>query len=77
MGKYKCVIWSDSSLGREYEVDTVSSIKAARELGRCEFGEVVEIRRKRTDQLLSRCFWSPELHDWRRCFIPRNRVVYD
>ena len=54
MPKYKCVIYSDSSFPREYEVDSMSAMKAAKELGRCEFGEIVEIRRKKTDQLLAR-----------------------
>lgn len=58
MPKYKCVIYSDSSNPREYEVDTMSAMKAAQELGRCEFGEVVEIRRKRTNQLLSCAVWE-------------------
>ena len=58
MPKYKCVVYSDSSLPREYEVDSMSAMKAAKKFGRCEFGEVVEIRRKRTNQLLSRVAWE-------------------
>lgn len=56
---YKCVIWSNSSHPREYEVHTRSAVKAGLEFGRCEFGEVVEIRRKRTDELLSKAAWEP------------------
>lgn len=77
MPKYRCVIWSNSSLGREYEVETTSACKAAMKYGRCEFGEVVEIHRKRTNQLLSRAEWSPELHNYYNCYIPIRRVIYE
>lgn len=44
MNKYKCIIWSNSSNGREYVVNTRSAYKAAQKYGRCEGGEVVQIR---------------------------------
>lgn len=75
MPKYRCVIWSDSSLGREYEVETTSACKAAMKYGRCEFGEVVEIHRKRTNQLLSRAEWGGR--GYYNCYIPKGRVIYE
>lgn len=56
---YKCIIWSNSSHEREYDVQTRSAYKAAQELGRCEGGEVVEIR-SRSGRVLSRAKWTPE-----------------
>lgn len=56
---YKCIIWSNSSNGREYETATRSAIKAAAEFGRCEGGEVVEIRNQ-SGRVLSRAQWTPE-----------------
>lgn len=57
---YKCIIWSNSSHAREYDVTTKSAYKAAQELGRCEGGEVVEIRTVKSDRLISRAQWTPE-----------------
>lgn len=57
---YKCVIWSNSSNGREYEVKTKSAMKAAAELGRCEGGEVVQIETMTTGRVISRVKWTPE-----------------
>ena len=56
---YICQIWSNSSLGREYDVKTRSAYKAAQELGRCEGGEVVTICTK-SGRELSRAIWTPE-----------------
>ena len=56
---YKCIITSDSSAGREYEVSTKSAYKAALELGRCEGGETVTITTK-SGRELSRVIWTPE-----------------
>lgn len=56
---YICKIWSNSSLGREYDVNTKSAMKAAQELGRCEGGEVVTITTKGGREL-SRVIWTPE-----------------
>lgn len=57
---YTCIIWSNSSHAREYEVTTKSAYNAAQKLGRCEGGEVVEIRAVKSNRLLSRVRWSPE-----------------
>lgn len=56
---YKCIITSDSSSGREYDVNTKSAYKAAQELGRCEGGETVTITTKGGREL-SRVIWTPE-----------------
>ena len=56
---YICKIWSDSSAGREYDVNTKSAMKAAQELGRCEGGETVTITTKGGREL-SRVIWTPE-----------------
>ena len=56
---YKCVIWSNSSTGREYEVHTRSALKAAQMYGRCEGGEVVQIR-TRSGKVISEARWTPE-----------------
>ena len=56
---YKCIIWSNSTHGREYEVSTKSAMKAAVELGRCEGGEVVQIQTA-TGRILSEVRWTPE-----------------
>ncbi len=72
--KYKCVIYSNSSLGREYEVDSQSAMKAAENYGRCESGEVVSVYRKRTGQLLSRVSW--EYGAWHHVYIGKG-VRYD
>lgn len=56
---YKCIITSNSSAGREYDVNTKSAMKAAQELGRCEGGETVTITTKGGREL-SRVIWTPE-----------------
>ena len=60
MKKYKCVIWSDSSYPREYEVSTRSAMKAAKDLGHCEGGEVVQIETLTTGRVLSSVIRNPE-----------------
>ena len=56
---YKCIITSNSSWGREYDVTTRSAYKAAQELGRCEGGEKVTITTQ-SGRELSRVIWTPE-----------------
>lgn len=56
----KCVIWSDSSFPREYQVCTKSAMVAAKELGRCEGGEMVQIETMRAGRVISRVQWTPE-----------------
>jgi len=57
---YKCIIWSNSSNGREYAVNTKSAYKAAQEYGRCEGGEVVQIRTTSSGKVISEVRWTPE-----------------
>ena len=59
MTKYKCTIWSNNSREREYDVDTVSAIKAAQMYGRCEDGEVVQIRTA-SGKLINEARWTPK-----------------
>lgn len=56
----KCVIWSNSSYPREYRVHTRSAMTAAKEFGRCESGEVVQIETMTTGRVISRVQWTPE-----------------
>lgn len=59
MKSYKCYVWSNSSHEREYDVHTSSAYKAALELGRCEGGEIVEIRTA-SGKVISRAAYTPE-----------------
>lgn len=43
MRKYRCVVTSNNSIGREYIINHRNALKAASEFGRCEFGEIVLI----------------------------------
>ncbi len=55
----KCIIYSNSSLGREYDVETKSAMKCAELYGRFEGGEVVEVRNN-SGKLLSKVLFTPE-----------------
>lgn len=55
---YKCVIWSNNSHGREYTVATRSALCAAREYGRGEYGEIVQIETLTTGRIISRVQWT-------------------
>ena len=57
---YKCIIWSNSSNGREYDVNTKSAYKAALTYGRCEGGEVVQTRTMRSGKVISEVRWTSE-----------------
>ena len=57
---YKCVIWSNNNPGREYKVKTRSAMCAAREYGRGEYGEIVQIETLTTGRIISRVQWTPE-----------------
>lgn len=57
---YTCVIYSNSSHGREYTVNTKSARKAAAELGRAEGGEMVIICRPKSRRVISAAAWTPE-----------------
>ena len=55
---YKCVIRSNNSHGREYTVATRSAMCAAREYGRGEYGEIVQIETLTTGRIISRVQWT-------------------
>ena len=55
----KCVITSNFSNGREYDVQTKSAMKCAKEFGRCEGGEIVTVF-SNTGKPLSCVQWRPE-----------------
>ena len=57
---YKCVIWSNNSHGREYTVATRSAMCAAREYGRGEYGEIVQIETLTTGRIISRVQWTQD-----------------
>ena len=57
---YRCWIWSHNSGFRFYDVSTRSALKAAQMYGRCEGGEVVQIRTRRSGKVLSEVRWTPE-----------------
>jgi hypothetical protein len=57
--KYICRISSNSSTGREYEVETKSATKCAERFGRYEGGEVVTVY-SRSGRVLSEVRYSPE-----------------
>lgn len=68
MATYICKIWSNSSNGREYTVETKSAMKCASEYGRADGGEVVQVERK-NGTVISRVEWSTEKRDYIRVTI--------
>ena len=55
---YRCVIWSNNNNpGREYKVKTRSAMRAAREYGRGEYGEIVQIETLASGRIISRVQW--------------------
>ena len=66
--KYVCVIWSNTSFAREYEVTTRSAMKCAIEYGRAEGGEVVQVQSK-SGKVISAVAWSPEYRNYYRQYI--------
>ena len=59
MANYICEVWSNSNPGSSYPVTTKSAMRCAADYGRCEGGEVVQVRRK-NGTVLSRVQWSLE-----------------
>ena len=55
----KAIIKSNNSRQREYDIKTRSALSAAKELGRCEGGEVVEVRTNK-GKLIDKVLWSCE-----------------
>jgi len=69
---YKCIITSNNSNGREYEVKTKSAMVAAKELGRCEGNEIVTIYNK-SGKAISQARWTPENGgEYYRAYISDN-----
>lgn len=58
MANYICEVWSNSNPGSSYPVTTKSAMRCAADYGRCEVGEIVQVRRK-NGAALSRVQWSP------------------
>lgn len=59
MANYICEVRSNSNPGSTYTVATKSAMRCAADYGRCEGGEVVQVRRK-NGTVLSCVQWSPE-----------------
>lgn len=56
---YKCIITSNTTIDREYDVTTRSAYVAAQNLGRAEGGEIVQVY-TRSGRLISEARWTPE-----------------
>ena len=61
----KAIIKSNNSYPLEYDVKTRSAIVAAKELGRCEGGEVVEVRTNK-GKPIDRACWDCETQKYCR-----------
>lgn len=55
----KAIIRSNNSYQREYDVKSRSAIINAKKLGRCESGEVVEVRTNK-GKLIDKAMWNCE-----------------
>lgn len=55
----KAIIKSNNSHRREYDVKSRSALVNAKELGRCEAGEVVEVRTNK-GKLIDKAMWDCE-----------------
>ena len=55
----KAIIKSNNSYAREYDAKSRSAIVVAKESGRCEGGEVVEVRTNK-GKLIDRAMWDCE-----------------
>ena len=55
----KVIIKSNNSRPREYDTKSRSAIIATKELGRCEGGEVVEVRTNK-GKLIDKAMWNCE-----------------
>lgn len=69
---FKCVIDSGAE-HREFDVAHQSAIRYARLFGLHLPGETVEIRRKRTDELLSKAEWIPGWDDYAQVSVSKKR----
>lgn len=67
--KYICTITSNSSYGREYEVETKSAMKCAEMYGRYEGGEVVTVKTKSGKVLSEVRYTSEDGGKYYRCVV--------
>jgi hypothetical protein len=58
MAKYKVVVVSNGSYGKEYNRDSRDVLRLAGKYGRCDGGEKVQIYQG--DRLISEVRWTPE-----------------
>lgn len=56
---YICTVESNSTLPREYEVETKSAMRCAKMYGRCEGDETVTVRTK-SGRIVSCVRWTPQ-----------------
>lgn len=66
--KYKVVIFSNFSYGREYDSESRDALKCAYKYGRCEFGEKVYIK-DIYGETISGAMWSVEDRKYVRILI--------
>lgn len=71
MANYKCIISSNSSLGREYTISSKSALKAAAEFGQYKDQETVTIVRVKSGRVVSRAHYNSETRDY------ANECIYD
>lgn len=55
----KCIITSNSTYEREYDITTKSAMKCAHEFGRCEGGEIVTVYSP-NGKIISQVRFTPE-----------------
>ena len=61
----KAIIKSNNTHPREYDVRTRSALVTAKELGRCEGGEVVEVRTNK-GKVIDKAMWNCETQKYCR-----------
>ena len=74
MGKYRVIITSNFSHGREYETDSKSAMAAAKLYGRCEGGETVSVTTKH-GRIISQVFCTPEGGEYYRAFVGPGEYI--
>lgn len=58
--------WSNSSLGAEYDVDYTSAMRAAKEIGHAEMGEVIVIIDPETKRRIDTVYFDWQYKKYRR-----------
>ena len=66
--EYICIVSSNNTFDRQYNVTTSSAIKAAKEYGRADRGETVTITTK-AGKIVSRASWDIETRQYIRVTI--------